>query len=144
MPDGIETARVFDGYNLGVWVGNSYSQNEDEPSFVRIWQEYRPPESDTVRTDSLREIKISLLCVKFDCLPMSYCPGTDSITVIREFHWSDSTLAGSYYYFGAVFIPKKCKTLDVSFVATLADRETGRELERQPVKVTLYRKTGTY
>jgi hypothetical protein len=142
MVDGSEKAGIFEGYDFGVWLGHYYSEEDSDTCFLNIWQEYRPSQSDTVRMDSLCEIKISLLCVELDCTGGSFCPLADYIEIDRSHNWKDGVLKGPYYSFGIVLIPRKCKQIHVSFVATLIESETGEELERRPVKLTLQRKTG--
>jgi hypothetical protein len=142
MFDGSETAKVFDHYDLGVWLGHYYSEEDNDSCFLDIWQEYRPQPSDTVRMDSLCRIEISMLCVTMDCKRESYCPLLDFVGVEPTYVWKKGTLTGPFYSFGVVPIPRKCQHVEVSFVATLVENNSGKELERKPMRLTLRRKSG--
>jgi hypothetical protein len=137
-----ETVEVFDGYYLFFGVGNDYTWNDDEPCFIGIGQEYRPPLSDTVRIDSLRNVQINLLCVRFDCVGWSYCPLADSVSINPQYYWSNDALRGPFHSYGHIRIPARCKEVHLSFEAVLVNRETDEELAIKTMRVTLDRNKG--
>ena len=141
MLDGSETTEVFNRYNLGVWLGHYYSEEDNDSCYLNIWQEYRPQRSDTVRMDSLCRIEISMLCVERDCTVGSYCPMADFVGVEPTYVWKKGALTGPFYSFGVVPIPRKCQQVEVSFVATLVEAESGKVLDRKPITLTLKRKS---
>jgi hypothetical protein len=142
LAGGGQSIPSFRGYDLYVWVGNYFYSDPNDSCFIRVCQEYTPPAADTVRADSVCTTDISLLCVEFDCQPGPYCPDEPSSFVNRSYEWSNGVLRGPFYSFGPVVIPKKCRMIHVSFVATLKNRLTGQQVEQKTIRVDMEPKSG--
>ena len=106
---------------------------------IGVCQQLEYPITDTVRIDPLRRIEITNLCAVFDCRNASYCPGPDSLDCNPLHFWSDGLLEGPFYSYGCAHIDKECKSVRVSFTASLIDRESGAELTYKVVDTTLRR-----